>query len=302
MRIGLFLVDTTPIDQQIETVVAAERDGFDGVWFSDIFGVDALMMIALAGRQTSRIEMGTSVVPVYPRQPWDMARRALFAQAATGGRLTLGIGLSHAPVVEGMWGLSYEKPARHMREYMSVLGPLVREGRVSFQGEVFRTTAGVQVPGATSFPILIAALAPVMLRVAGEQAEGTITWMTGRKTIETHVAPRINAAAEAAGRPKPRICVALPIAVTNDAAGARERAGQMFQVYGQLPNYKRMLAKEGAAGPQDVVVVGNEAEVEQQLRGFAAAGATDFTGAIFPVEEGSMERTRALLQGLVGKV
>ena len=293
------------VDEHVQRVVDAEEDGFDSIWIAQIFGADALTVIALAGPRTKRIEMGTGVVPTYPRHPFVLAQQALTVQAATGGRLSLGIGLSHQPVIEGMWGLSYEKPARHMREYLSVLRPLVEEGTVAFSGDVFRVQGALQVPGAQPFPILIAGLAPMMLRIAGELADGTVTWMTGPKTIETHIVPRISAAAEAAGRPAPRIGVALPVAVTDDATAARKQAAQEFQMYGFLPNYRRMLDIEGAQGPEDVAVIGTEAEVESQIRAIAAAGTTDFIAALFPTDgdpDASMTRTRALLKSLVGKV
>jgi len=244
-------------------------------------------------------------VPTYPRHPHMLAQQALTVQAATGGRFNLGIGLSHAPVVEGMWGLSYERPAVHMREYLSVLLPLIQEGRASFSGDFFRVNATVAVPVPKPPPVLIAALAPVMLRMAGEMTDGTITWMTGPKTLETHIVPRITKAAGGAGRPAPRIVAGLPIAVTDDPAGARERAARSFQIYGTLPNYQRMLNIEGAGGPADVAIVGNEKEVEKQLRDIASAGATDFLAGMFPSGDdirASLERTRELLKGLVGKV
>ncbi len=305
MRIAIFFGGTNDVHGQVQTVVEAEQDGFDGIWFGQIFGPDALAVIAMAGQKTSRIELGTSVVPTYPRHPVLMAQQALTAQAATGGRFNLGIGLSHKPVVEGMWGMSYERPAVHMREYLSVLRPLLQEGRVNFNGEFFRVSATVQVDAPEPPPVLIAALAPVMLRLAGEVADGTVTWMVGRKTLETHIVPRLNSAAEAAGRAAPRVVVALPIAVTDDVGEARERAARSFQIYGSLPNYQRMLNIEGAAGPAEVASVGDEKEVEGQLRGIAAAGATDFLAGMFPVGDdanASLGRTRALLRTLIGKL
>jgi len=305
MKVGLFHGDSGPVDAQVAAAAAAERDGFESFWYPHIFGADALTLVALAGCETERIELGTAVVPVYPFHPFAFAQHVLSAQAAAGGRLTLGIGLSHQPVVEGMWGLSYEKPARHMREFLAVLMPLLTEGKVQHQGEVFRVAGAVAVPGATTPAVLIAALAPVMLRLAGEQADGTITWMSGTKTIESHVAKRINAAAGKAGRAKPRVAVALPVCVTDDAAAARQVASQLFAIYGQLVNYRRMLDREGAGGPGDVAVVGTEAEVEQQLRALAAAGATDFLAAIYPAGDDaakSVARSRELLKGLVGKI
>ena len=305
MRLGVFFGGTNDVQGQVEAVVEAEQDGFDGIWFGQIFGPDALTIIAMAGQKTSRIELGTSVLPTYPRHPVLMAQQALTAQAATGGRFNLGIGLSHKPVVEGMLGMSYERPAVHMREYLSVLRPLLKDGRVSFSGEFFRVNATVQVDAPEPPPVLIAALAPVMLRLAGEVADGTVTWMVGRKTLETHIVPRINSAAKAAGRAEPRVVVALPIAVTDDVGEARERAARSFQIYGSLPNYQRMLKIEGAAGPAEVAIVGDEKEVEGQLRGIAAAGATDFLAGMFPVGDdasASLGRTRALLKTLIGKV
>ncbi|HEV8573640.1 MAG TPA: TIGR03564 family F420-dependent LLM class oxidoreductase [Dehalococcoidia bacterium] len=305
MKIAEFAGGANDVAAQVQNVVNAEKDGFEGIWFGQIFGPDVLTVLALAGQKTSRIELGTSVVPTYPRHPHMLAQQALTVQAASNGRFNLGIGLSHAPVVEGMWGLSYERPAVHMREYLTVLLSLVREGRASFSGEFFRVNAAVQVPVPKPPPVLIAALAPVMLRMAGELADGTITWMAGRKTVESHIVPRVTKAAKEAGRPAPRVVVGLPIAVTDDASTARERAARSFQVYGTLPNYKRVLDIEGVGGPADVAIVGGENEVEKQLRGLASAGATDFLAGMFPTGDdvkASLGRTRALLKGLVGKI
>ena len=305
MKIAEFAGGVNTVEGQVQSVINAENDGFDGIWFGQIFGPDVLTVLALAGQKTSRIELGTSVVPTYPRHPHMLAAQALTVQAASNGRFNLGIGLSHAPVVEGMWGLSYDRPAVHMREYLSVLLPLVREGRVSFGGDFFRVNATVQVPVPKPPPVLIAALAPVMLRMAGEMTDGTITWMVGPKALEGHIVPRITKAANEAGRSAPRVVVGLPIAVTDDPEGAKERAARSFQVYGTLPNYKRVLDIEGAGGPADVAIVGKENEVEKQLRDLASAGATDFLAGMFPVGDdiqASLGRTRTLLKGLVGKV
>ena len=305
MKIAEFAGGVNTVDGQVQSVINAEHDGFDGIWFGQIFGPDVLTVLALAGAKTSRIELGTSVVPTYPRHPHMLAAQALTVQAASNGRFNLGIGLSHAPVVEGMWGLSYERPAVHMREYLSVLLPLIREGRTSFSGEFFRVNATVQVPVPKPPAVLIAALAPVMLRMAGQMTDGTITWMVGPKALENHIVPRITKAAKEAGRPAPRVVVGLPIAVTDDPEGATERAARSFQVYGTLPNYKRVLDIEGVGGPADVAIVGKESEVEQQLRDIASAGATDFLAGMFPVGDdvqASLGRTRTLLKGLVGKL
>ena len=307
MRIGLMHGDVSnfTVAEMVQQIVDEEQDGFECAWFGQIFGADSLTVIAMAGPRTSRIQIGTAVIPTYTRHPWAMAQQAMTVQAATGNRFTLGIGPSHQVVVEHMWGLSYEKPARHVKEYLSVLLPLMREGRVAFSGEVYRTTGAIEVPGIQPIPVIISALAPMMLKIAGTMADGTVTWMTGPKTIETHVVPGITAAAREAGKPAPRVVVGLPIAVSDDVAAAREAAGKAFRMYGGLPNYKRMLDKEGAAGPADVAIVGNEAQVEQQIRALASAGATDFVAPVFPVgpdATASLARTRALLRSLIGRV
>ncbi len=226
MRIGLLpgaRRDAMTLDDTVGQVVQAENDGFDSVWFPQMsgFGYDALTIISLAGTQTNKIELGTAVIPTFPTHPLAMAKHALTAQAASRGRLTLGLGLSHKPSIEGTMGLSYQHPLRHMREYLTVVRSLVQDGSVNFDGEAFHVNAQLNVPGSSSFPIVTAALAPRMLRLAGEVADGTVTWMAGVKAIATHVSPRIREAAEAAGRPSPRVIVSLPLAVTDDISEAQ---------------------------------------------------------------------------------
>ncbi len=276
----------------------AEGDGFSSVWVANINGFDALTALAVLGREMRTIALGSGVVPTYPRHPFAMAQQAMSTQAATGNRLLLGIGLSHKVVIENMLGLSWDKPFSHMREYLAVLAPLIQKGRVEFRGEQYQVNTMLKVNGAEPCPILVAALAPKMLALAGQAADGTVTWMTGPKTVRDHVAPRINDAASAAGRPKPRVVVLLPVAVTEDLDAARASAAKRYAVYGTLPSYRAMLDREGAQGPADVVLVGNEAALARQLDELAQAGATDFVASPFPVGEdkaGSVERTRAAL-------
>ncbi len=305
MKIAIFYGGPGDIESQVKAVQAYEAQGFDGVFFGSVTGADAMTVIAVAGQKTSRIELGTSVVPTYLRHPTGMAMQALATQAATGGRFTLGIGPSHKPFVEGMLGIPYERAGLHTREYVSVLKPLLRGEPVSFHGEFFNVNGQVRVPNTEAPPVLISALAPVMLRTAGELADGTITWMAGPKAVESHVTPRITKAAAEAGRPSPRIMVGLPVVATDDPAAAREKAARAFVVYGTLPNYQRILATSGASGPADVAIVGNEAEIERQLRDLVSAGATDFLAGMFTVGDdakASLKRTTECLAGLVGKV
>lgn len=301
MKIGIGIGDIAGAPADMDALVAqvkrAEADGFASAWFANIFGMDAIMAAALAGRETTRIEVGTAVVPTYPRHPVAMAQQALTAQAAARGRFTLGIGLSHQVVIESMLGLSFAKPYSHMKEYLAVLAPLIRTGSVVHQGEEYRVGASITVPGGQPCPILVAALAPKMLALTGAVADGTITWMTGPKTIREHTVPRIREGASQAGRPAPRIVVSLPVAVTRDVASARASAAQHFAIYGTLPSYRAMLDREGAEGPADVIVAGDESAVGEALARIADAGTTDFLAVPFPVagDADAVARTRSLL-------
>lgn len=287
MRYGVIIDNGKPLETVIEQVRSLEEMGFSSAWTSQIFGWDALTLLALIGRDVPRIELGTAVVPTYPRHPLALAGQALTTAAAIGGRLALGIGLSHQIVVEGMWGYSYDKPARHMREYLSVLLPALQGEQVSFEGETLKgaTMGPLQTPGASAPPVLLAALAPVMLKLAGGLADGTSLWMTGPRTVADHIVPSITAAADEAGRPAPRVSMGLPVCITNDREAAHARANKTFAIYGTLPSYRAMLDREGADGPADVAIIGDEGEVTKALAGLADSGATDFCIAAFGTPE-----------------
>jgi 5,10-methylenetetrahydromethanopterin reductase len=303
MRIGIFggeVAGHGGIDDVVASARQAADQGFASYWMPQIFGLDALTALAVVGREVPRIELGTAVVPTYPRHPMMLAAQALTTQAITGGRLTLGIGLSHQLVIEGMFGQSFDKPVRHMREYLSILMPLIHERTVSFQGDTLSANGTLNIAGATPLPVLIAALGPKMLELAGTVGDGTITWMTGPATLETHTVPTITKTAEQAGRPPPRVCVGLPVCVTDDPDDARERAARVFAVYDSLPSYNAMLDREGATGPADVAIVGDEASVAAGVRRLADLGTSDFAAVEYgSVSKGDRQRTRELLRSLL---
>jgi F420-dependent oxidoreductase-like protein len=300
MRIGYVSaiagMPTTTLDDIVAEVQRVEADGFAFYSVPAIFSLDAIAMLTIAGRETSAIELVTAVVPTPPRHPAAMAQQALTAQAASGGRFTLGIGLSHKAVIEDMFGLSYARPAQQMREYLSVLMPLVSGKAAAFEGEIYRVNASLQVGGATPVPVLVAALGPLMLRLTGELAHGTATWMTGAATLEDHVVPTLHAAAEAAGRPAPRVLSAVPIALARDRDAARTACNQVFSIYGKLPSYRAMLDREGAAQPGDLALVGDEATLRAGLARYRDVGVTDFAPSVYPAEPGAVERTLAFLK------
>ena len=301
MKIGLSLSEPPPGDDVLGALTAsleqARADGYASVWMANIFGLDALTALAVAGSRVPDIELGTAVVPTYPRHPGALAQQALTVQAATGGRLALGIGLSHQVVIEGMYGLSFDKPARHMREYLAILLPLLESGRVSYEGETLTARMGLTRASDQRVPVYLAAMAPRMLQLAGAVADGTVLWMTGPSAIESHVVPTMAAAAEAAGRTPPRVVCVLPVAVTDDPAGSRAYADKAFRIYNDLPSYRAMLDLEGAAGPGDVAIVGDEASVTEQIQALSGIGVTDFVAGSFATGDDA-ERTRALLSAL----
>jgi 5,10-methylenetetrahydromethanopterin reductase len=276
----------------------AADDGFASAWVSNIFGLDALTALAVAGSQVPGIELGTAVVPTYPRHPAVLAQQALTTATALDGRLTLGIGLSHKIVIEDMYGYSFDRPARHMREYLSILLPLLDGEQVAFDGETMRAGIGLTTPRPARVPVLLAALGPQMLRLAGQRTDGTVLWMTGPATVRDYIVPTIKQAAEAAGRPSPRVVCLLPVCVTDDPDGARARANRVFSIYGLLPSYRAMLDKEGAQEPGDIALTGDENAVAGQIGELAEAGVTDFVAAQFSRGDDA-ERTRALLKSLL---
>ncbi|HEX6381288.1 MAG TPA: TIGR03564 family F420-dependent LLM class oxidoreductase [Acidimicrobiia bacterium] len=268
----------------VEAIVAAVRDaaaaGVRRAWLPQVFSGEALTIIAVAGREIPDIEFGTAVIPTYPRHPLVLADQALTTAAAIGtGRLHLGIGLSHQLVIEGMLGMAFEKPAIHMREYLSALRPALEGQPVAVKGETLQanTLMGpLKADDAGPIPILVAALGPALLRAAGELADGTLTWMAAPQVIGDRIAPSITAAAEAAGRARPRVGVGLPVAVTNDVDAALERAASSYAIYGTLPSYRRLLDEAGVEGPAGVVIAGDEEEVAGRIRALADVGATEF--------------------------
>ncbi len=300
MRIGTMIgADGTnaTLDDVITIAKNAEEKGLDNVWLANIFGFDAISTLALIGRETKTIGLGTAVTPTYPRHPTAIAQQALTTAAASNNRFTLGIGLSHQIVIETMLGMSYDKPAKHMREYLSVLMPLARGEQANFQGDHYRVQGvDLTIPGADRLPVVIAALGPVMLKLAAEMADGTNTWMVGAKTMQSHILPSLRDA----GNPDPTVVAGLPIVLTTNVDEARATIAETLTIYGQLPSYRAMLDREGAAGPADIAIVGDENTLRGEIKRFEDMGVTDFNAAIMATEEGAQERTLEFLASMKG--
>lgn len=294
MHIGVF-IETKTVDQMVTRVTKLHEQGFPSIWAPQIFGYDALTALAVTAREVPDIALGTAVIPTYPRHPMMLAAQARTVAQISGGRLTLGIGLSHQIVIEGILGLSYDKPVAHLRDYLSVLDPLLAGEPADVTGEHYSAHLGLDIPDSTPVPLIVAALGVRMLDLAGRRTDGTATWMTGPTTIADHIAPRLRAAAAEAGRPAPRIVSALPVAVVDDPDAARAEAAELFAMYGILPSYRAMLDREGAAGPADVAIVGDEDTVRAGIEAMFAAGTTEFVAVPFAAQPRTLELLATLL-------
>jgi 5,10-methylenetetrahydromethanopterin reductase len=302
MRMGMIIgADgaSHTLSDLVKTAQRMEDLKFDSVWMAQMMSYDAIGALSIIGQATKRIGLGTAVVPTYPRHPTALAAQALTAAAASGNRFSLGIGLSHRIVIENMLGFSYEKPALHMREYLRVLAPLLRGETVQHDGDEYRVHGvAVAVPGAKPVPLLVAALGPVMLKLTGELADGTITWMVGPKTMEKHIVPSLSAAARDAGKPSPIVVGGFPVVLTNKPDEARERIARQLTIYGQLPSYRAMLDKEGVDGPADVALAGDENYLRGAIDRLRNIGVTDFNIAIAAADAAETERTLSFLASL----
>ena len=306
MQISLSLVgllsDSTgasPVDGTIKNLARLRDEGFRRVWMAQLpYDPDLLTILAVALHEVDTIEVGSGVVPIQVQHPTQLAQRALTLNAIAGGRFSLGIGMSHKMVTEQMWGISYEKPLRRMREYLDGLLPLLSGQAADAVGETVTTRGSLQIPGAPTPDVYIAALGPQMLRLAGRRTAGTLTWMTGPKTLAEHVGPALREAAAEAGREESavRVAASLPVSVTDDIDAARARAAEEFAIYGQLPSYRAILDREGYAGPEDAAIIGDEKTVSDRLDELAAAGVDEFAAVTFDPSADGRERTRALLR------
>lgn len=298
MRIGAMIgADGTKssIGEVIQIGREIEAAGLDHAWLANIFSYDAITALALMGQETSRIRLGTAVTPTFPRHPSAIAQQAMTVAASSNNRFTLGIGLSHKVVIEDMLGLSYEKPIRHMREYLEVLMPLIKGETVNHDGEEYKVNGfALDIPGVESLPVVVAALGPQMLKLTAELADGTNTWMVGPKTMEEHIMPCF----EASGNYSPEIVAGMPIVLTNNIDHAKESIGKSLAVYGQLPSYRAMLDREGAVGPADIAIIGDENKLGGEIKRLESLGVTDFNAAIMDVEDGAYHRTLEFLGSL----
>ncbi|SEB24737.1 F420-dependent oxidoreductase, MSMEG_4879 family [Mycobacterium sp. 283mftsu] len=290
----------SPVDDTVAYLAQLRDEGFRRAWFAQMpYEPDLLTVLTVGLREVDGIEVGTGVLPIQNQLPMLLAQRALTISQMAGGRLLLGLGMTHQAVTEGMWGIPWDKPVRRLNEYLDGLLPLLNGEKADATGETVTTRGALIIPGAPTPPVYIAALGPKLLQIAGRRSSGTVTWMTGPKTLAGHVGPTLRQAAADAGRADAvRVVAAIPVAVTDDVDGARKQAAEQFAIYGHLPSYRAMLDREGYAGPEDIAIIGDEQTVRDRLAELEAAGVDEYVGVTFDPSAEGRARTRAVLKKL----
>ncbi|MGC9496405.1 TIGR03564 family F420-dependent LLM class oxidoreductase [Streptomyces sp. WG7] len=287
-------------DRMVDDARWAEEAGFDTVWVPQVpTDFDALTAVALMGQATSRVELGTAVVPVHAQHPVALARQAMSAHAAAGGRLALGVGASHHWIVRDMLGIPYEKPAAYTRAYLEVLNAAVGGATsVDVENDVFRVHNPLTLAPVSTLPVLLAALGPVMLRIAGALTDGTVLWMADERSVADHVVPTITKAAQEAGRPAPRVVAGIPVCLCapHEVDAARERANRILGEAEVSPNYQRLLEYGDARDVGDLCAAGDEAAIRARFRRFADAGVTDLSVRLLPIGSGREELVASKLR------
>jgi F420-dependent oxidoreductase-like protein len=290
----------------------ADEAGLDTAWMPQVpDDFDLLTMVALMASHSTRIELGTAVVPLQAQHPIALARQALSVNAISGGRLALGVGPSHHWIIRDMLGLPYDKPAAYTRDYLEVLNAaLSGPGPVDVENDTFTVHNPTALGAEPKMPVLVAALGPVMLRIAGEHADGTSLWMADEKAIAEHIAPRINKAAADAGKPAPRIVAGIPVTLcaNSEIEAAKERANRILAEAETSPNYQRLLDRGSARDVGDLCAAGDEESILKRFKQFADAGVTDLSVRLLPIGANrdeliaSKRRTREVIAALAEEV
>lgn len=285
----------SPVDDYIEQLRKARDDGFTMVWTPQLWREpDLLTLLALALHEVDGITVGTGVIPIQFRHPAVLAQQALTVNLISGGRLKLGIGMTHPMISEGMYGVPWERHTQRLNEFLDGLLPLLHGEEATATGEITSTRLVLDIPGAIPPPVYMAALGPRMLDITARRMAGTMTWMTGPRTLADHVIPTLERCSQRPGQ-RAEVVAAFPVCVTDEPNKARALAAQLFELYGAQPSYRAMLDREGYEGPADAAIIGDEATVTQHLEAVAALGVEELCGSVFACTAEDDARTRKLL-------
>ncbi|WP_418960818.1 TIGR03564 family F420-dependent LLM class oxidoreductase [Streptomyces tritici] len=305
MTLGVTLGTTArqlPLDTTVRLAREAADAGLRSAWFGQTFAYDSPMLAAVVGREVPALQVGTAAIPIFGRHPLLVSSQAQTAQAATGGRYHLGLALGTKHLTETGFGLAYERPIGLLREFLTALRPLLETGEADHRGELLtaRTPYSGAVPGARPpVPVLVAAMGPQAVRVSGELADGILPFLAGPRALGEHLVPAVTAAAEAAGRPAPRIVALVPGVVTADPEGVRQRAAESLALYERIPSYRRALELSGVDRAADLAVLGDEETVAAEVRRYREAGATE---VVFTATEIGGEDDRRRTWKLLGEL
>ncbi len=297
MKLSLLYPETRSLAAVRDLAMATEEQGFHGLWLGAAFGFDPVMALALAGPATSRVSLGVAVIPTWPRHPVVAAQQAATANAACGGRFRLGVGPSHAPVMR-MYGVDFDRPVSHCREYLDVTRALLASGLVDHQGERYHVQAFLDVEGAgigspaTAPPVMLGVLRPQMARVAGGHSDGALCWLGPASYLNGVVLPAMVAGAADASRAVPPLVAELPCALTADRDAVHAMASTDLAIYPQMPFYRAMFEEAGVAldgrrwsdAMLDAAVVwGDEHTLADRIRSLFDAGADEVVLSPFGV-------------------
>lgn len=285
MKIGYLDIDARTPAEAIAGAKRARDQRFDSYWLPGGWR-DPLTMLAVAGQHADSVRLGSMIVSLYASHPTALAEQALTVNAAVGDRLVLGVGVSHKQMVESRFGLSFDKPIRHLRESLTILDSLFDKGAVDFEGEVFSAHTELRLVGIARPVLLVAALSDQSLRVTGRLADGTVATFLRPERLAEHTVPTIRSAAAEAGRPEPMIVATMPTCVTIDEADARRRAAEHFAAYTtRYTAYRATFERQGVTGPGELAVMGDEEAVAAELARYADAGVTEFCAQLFGTPE-----------------
>ncbi|SCD27151.1 F420-dependent oxidoreductase, MSMEG_4879 family [Streptomyces sp. BpilaLS-43] len=277
--VALHAIDAdNQIDATVRLAHEASAAGLRSAWFGQTFGADSPQLAAIVGREVPGLQVGTSAIPVFGRHPLVVSSQAQTAQAATHGRYHLGLALGTKLLTEGGFGIPFERPVARLREFLTALRQLTETGTADFHGELLtaHTPVPARVPGAEAgVPLLVAAMGPQALRASGELADGILPYLAGPRALAEHIVPAVTAAAQAAGRPAPRIVALVPGVVTDDVDAVREKVTEQLAFYEQIPSYARVIELSGGRRAADVAVIGDERRIADEVRRYRDAGATE---------------------------
>ncbi len=295
-----------PLDHEIDGTVRLAREaheaGLRSAWFGQTFAYDSPTLAAIVGREVPGLHVGTAAIPIFGRHPLLISSQAQTAQAATRGHYHLGLALGTKQLTETGFGIPHERPIRLLREFLTALRQLVETGSADFHGELLTATTPLPgtVPGAEPpVPLLVAAMAPQALRVSGELADGILPYLAGPRALAEHIVPAVTAAAEAAGRPTPRIVAFVPGVVTAEAETVREKATEALAFYERFPSYQRVIGLSGGTRAVDQAVIGDEEFVAAEVARYREAGATE---VVFTMTDLGTESDRRRTWKLLGEL